>query len=87
MTPKSARKNPGAIAWLLGRNEHLGSLASVVSIILGALILSVAVWLGWHAQEIKGGLRGLLGLFLVGGWSLRMGLKGLSKKRRHRDDA
>lgn len=83
MTPKSARKKPGVIAWLLDRNENPGPRLSVVSTILGVLILSGAVWLGLHAQEMDVGLRGLLGLFLAGGWSLRIGLKGLSKKRRH----
>jgi hypothetical protein len=87
MTHKSTRNKPGAIAWLAERNEHLGSVASVASIILGVLILSGAVWLGWHVQEMKVGLRGLFGLFLVGGWSLRMGLKGLSKRGGTHDDA
>ena len=83
MTPKSARKKTGAIGWLLDRNADLGLLPSLASLILGILILSGAIWLGLHAQEIEVGPRGLLGLFLAGGWSLIIGLKGLSQKRRH----
>jgi hypothetical protein len=84
MTPKSARKNKtGAIGWPLDRSADLGLLPSLASLILGILLLSGAIWLGLHAQEMEVGPRGLLGLFLAGGSSLIIGLKGLSQKRRH----
>jgi hypothetical protein len=83
MTPKSARKKSRAIGWLLERNADLGLPLSLASVILGVLILSLAIWLGLSAQEMEVGARGLLGLFLAGGWSLIIGLKGLSHKRRH----
>lgn len=59
-------------------------LPPLASVILGVLILAGGVWLGLHAGETKVGLRGLLGLFLAGGLSIRIGLAGLSKKRRRR---
>ena len=83
MTYKSARKQTGVIGWLFERNAGLGLFASVASTILGILILSGGIWLGLHAQETNAGPRGLLGLFLAGGWSLMIGLKGLSQRGRH----
>jgi hypothetical protein len=82
MTHESARKRTGLIGWLFERNAGLGLFASVASTILGILILSGGIWIGLHAEDMNAGPRGLLGLFLAGGWSLVIGLKGLSQKGR-----
>jgi uncharacterized membrane protein len=73
------------LAWrLLAGKADLSLLPPLASVILGVLILAGGVWLGLHTEETKAGPRGLFGVFLAGGWSLRIGLAGLSKKRRHR---
>ncbi|MGZ3331388.1 MAG: hypothetical protein ACXU9O_11500 [Gemmatimonadaceae bacterium] len=76
------------LSWrLLVGKADLGLFPPLASVILGVVILAGGVWLGLHLEESNAGPRGLLGLFLAGGWSLRIGLAGLSKKRRHGDDA
>ena len=72
------------LSWrLLAGKADLGLFPPLASVALGILILAGSVWLGLHAGETKAGPRALLGGFLAGGWSLRIGLSGLSKKRRH----
>jgi hypothetical protein len=71
------------LSWglLVGKADP-GLLPPLASVILGILILAGGVWLGLHAEDSNAGPRSLLGVFLAGGWSLRIGLLGFSKKRR-----
>jgi hypothetical protein len=67
----------------LAGKADLGLFPPIASVTLGILILTGSVWLVLHADDVNAGPRALLGGFLAGGWSLRIGLLGLSKKRRH----
>jgi hypothetical protein len=72
------------LSWrLLAGKADLGLFPPIASVTLGILILTGSVWLALHAGDVNAGPRALLGGFLAGGWSLRIGLLGLSKKRRH----
>jgi hypothetical protein len=72
------------LAWRLLVVKDSVLVSPLASVTLGIVILVGTVLLGLNSGDAAARPRALLGGLMAGGWSLRMGLVGLKKKKSRR---